>query len=290
MEASVRPREEAARVAPPARQDEGVLTCDLRALKIAQHDVEAGDRLVDRQHERKVDPLALTPARVQRLLIEHDGFSVREGIGGFLRSLHEILQRLAGVFGPREVIREDLVVLGEPVGIQLLDGLGDRAVQLFASVQKERVIGNLMGQRVLEHIGQFGKECLLVDQLDGLQIPQELLRSLTEVSDPVEEAAGELAPDDRGELQRLLGRIRKPVDPRHDDVLNRVGNDDLVETLCEDVTIVRAPNGPDLLQRLDDLLDKKGIALRLPDDEGPQILRKAVRSQDGVRHVHAVFG
>jgi hypothetical protein len=40
-------------------------------------------------------------------------------------------------------------------------------------------------------------------------------------------AARELAADDRGELERLLGRLVQPVDPRHDHVMDRVGNDDV---------------------------------------------------------------
>jgi hypothetical protein len=67
-------------------------------------------------------------------------------------------------------------------------------------------------------------------------------------------------------LQGFLWRFRQPIDPSHDDVLDRVGNQNLVEGLREDIAILDLSNGTDLLQRLDHFFDKKGVPLGLPKD------------------------
>ena len=272
-----------------AGDGERLRTGRLRPLEVAQDDVETRDRLVNRHGEGAINGPRLAPARLQRLLVERHRFAVREGVGRLLGGLHEVLQRLPGVFRLRKVIREHLILLGEALGIEFLDRPRDDAMQLLASLPQKRVVGDLMGQGMLEHVRELGEERLLVDQLDGLQIPQELLRALADVADPVKEAPGELAPDDRRELERLLGGVGEPVDARHDDVLNRVGDDDLVEAGAEHVAVIHAPNGAKLLQRLDDLLNKERIALRLPHDEGPQVLRQIARAERGVRHLYAVL-
>ena len=71
-----------------------------------------------------------------------------------------------------------------------------------------------MGEGVLEHVRELGEERLLVDQLEGLQIPQKVLRAVADIAHPVEEAPGELTPDYGRELQGLLRRVGQAVDAR----------------------------------------------------------------------------
>ncbi len=89
-------------------------------------------------------------------------------------------------------------------------------------VPSQNFIHHLVGESVLEHVCEFGKEALLVDQLDRLQVAQQLLGPTPSLCDPVQQATGELAPDDRRQLQGLLGRLFKSIDTRHDHIVDRV--------------------------------------------------------------------
>jgi hypothetical protein len=102
------------------------------------------------------------------------------------------------------VVGENLIMLGQPVRVELLDREADRPVQLPPALDQERVVGHVVGQRVLEHVGQLGKDALLIDQLDGLQLAEEFLRAAAHVRDPLEQPAGKFPSDDRRELERLL--------------------------------------------------------------------------------------
>ena len=73
----------------------------------------------------------------------------------------------------RKVMGEDFVVLAEPLGVEFLEGEADEAVQLLAPLHEERVVGHVMGEGVLEHIGQLREERLFVDQLDRLELSEK---------------------------------------------------------------------------------------------------------------------
>ena len=100
----------------------------------------------------------------------------------------------------------------------------------FRRSPQQRVVGHVLGQGVLEHVGQLGNALRLVDQLDGLELAQEPRRwalrrprggraSRRVNSRPITEASCSV----------LLGRLVQPVDAGHDHVLDRVGDDDVVE-------------------------------------------------------------
>ena len=61
-------------------------------------------------------------------------------------------------------------------------------------LHEHRVVGDVVGQRVLEHVGELGEERLLVDQLERLELAQEVFRSTADIGDPLEQATGELRP------------------------------------------------------------------------------------------------
>jgi len=101
-------------------------------------------------------------------LVEADGFAVREGSSGLVAGPEEVLEGPGLVLRLREVVGKDLVVLDEPVHVQLLDRQPDQPVELLPALDEERVVRHFVGERVLEHVGELGKQGLLVDELDGL--------------------------------------------------------------------------------------------------------------------------
>ena len=61
--------------------------------------------------------------------VRDDG-AVREAVGRLRRRALVVVERALPFLGATEVMRERLVELGEAVGVQLLDGEPDGAVQL----------------------------------------------------------------------------------------------------------------------------------------------------------------
>src|SRR5207245_5862526 len=96
-------------------------------------------------------------------------------------------------------------------------------------LHQERGVGDVVRQRVLEHVGELGIEVALEDQLERGQLAQKALGTLPHLREAVDEAARELATDDGRELKRSLGRFGETIDPRGDDVLDGSGNDNLAE-------------------------------------------------------------
>ena len=122
-------------------------------------------------------PLAQPPGGLERLAVEVERLAQPERPARLLGRLEQIVERPLPVLGEREVVGEHLVVLGKPVGVQLLDGEADQAVQLLAPLDEERGVGHVLGQRVLEHVGQLGVEAALVDQLERRELAQQRPRS-----------------------------------------------------------------------------------------------------------------
>ena len=54
-----------------------------------------------------------------------------------------------------EVVRERLVVLGDPVRVELFDRGADDAVQRPAPPAQQAVVGDFVRQGVLEHVGEL---------------------------------------------------------------------------------------------------------------------------------------
>jgi hypothetical protein len=154
-------------------------------------------------------------------------------------------------------------VLRDALGVQLLDGEPDQSVQLPPALDEERLVGHVMRQGVREHVRQLREQRFLPDQLDGGQLARRRVGLGAHLGEPSEQPARELAPDDRGHLERALRPVRETVDASGDDVLDRSGNVDLFDGGDEDEATVRLPHRSRLAKRSDDLLDKERIALSL---------------------------
>ena len=60
-------------------------------------------------------------------------------------------------------------VLGQPVGIEPLDGLHDPAMEGAPPVLEQTAIGHVVGQGMLEGVLEVGENAGLVEELRGLQ-------------------------------------------------------------------------------------------------------------------------
>ena len=91
-------------------------------------------------------------------------------------------------------------MLGEPVGVELLDGAADQTVKLAAPLDQQRAVCHVLGERVLEHVGELGVAPPFVDELEHGQLAQALLGAVANVSEAVDEPARELAAHHRSDL------------------------------------------------------------------------------------------
>ena len=77
----------------------------------------------------------------------------------------QVLDRLGGVVARTIVVGEIGVVVFQPLMVQRFDRLASTLVQQFAAFGKQRVVGDIVGQRVLEGVFDIARCRLLVDEL-----------------------------------------------------------------------------------------------------------------------------
>ncbi len=176
----------------------------------------ADHRILDRltHHRRDVERLAA---------VVHDrmiGVSVRRLVGG----ARVIMDRAPPVVALVEVVRECLVVLGQPVGVQFFDRHSDNAVQLPAPFLADTVIRDVVGEGVLEHVRQLGVHRLFVDQLESAQLFDLCVDVAAALGDPLQQAQRKLAADHRGDLYGAARLVGQPIDAGDEHVLDGVGD------------------------------------------------------------------
>ena len=177
-----------------------------------------------------------------------------------------------------------LVVLGDAVRVQLLDGQTDGAVQGLAALAQHALVGDVVRQRVLEHICQLRVQRLLVDQLQSAQLVDVDADPIAGLGDAGQQTQGELPPDHGGDLNGAARLLRQAIDARDQDVLNGVGHGDVAEVGDENDASVLTPQRAVLEEGLGQLLDEEGVSLRLAGDERAQLLGDLRRAQDRAGH------
>ena len=94
----------------------------------------------------------------------------------------QILDGLGLIGAARIMMRQIRKVIVQGRGIQELDGPSHILMQLLAALLEDRVVGDLLGQRVLEDIFDVRDRRLLVDELAKLEVGEETLEFLFRVS------------------------------------------------------------------------------------------------------------
>jgi hypothetical protein len=117
------------------------------------------------------------------------------------------------------VVRQQRRVRGERTGVGALVPLGDRPVQLPPLRPQHQAVGGLLGDDVLEQVGQVGLGGIQgrqVGRLQRHQVVQEDGGCLLHGVDVAQHAQGEHPPDHACHLQGELLGWREPVDPAGD--------------------------------------------------------------------------
>jgi hypothetical protein len=108
--------------------------------------------------------------------------------------------------------------------VQGFNGLGDLLVQSFAPLLEHCAVGDLLRERVLKNVLDFGKGGLFVEKLFVLKGSKEAIQFIFGLGDHLaKQTHRELATDDRKLLeQRFLFRS-EPVDTGSEDTLHGRG-------------------------------------------------------------------
>jgi len=140
---------------------------------------------------------------------------------------------------------------------------------------------------VFESVRELGRTTFSYNELDGLQLAKEVLGPFSGGREPIQEATAEVASDHGGHLESALRRFREAVDACHEDVLDGVGHQDLVDRPGQDIAVSGQPYGLRFLQGLHDLLDEERVSFGLSDDQRRQLLGQVRGCEHRLGHPHA---
>ena len=198
----------------------------------------------------------------------------------------EILDGLGLIAAARIVVRQIREVIVQGRGIEELDGAPHILMQLLAALLEDRVVGDLLRERVLEDILDVGDRRLLVDELAKLEVGEETLELLVRVSgDGPGETEDELPAEDGKSLQERLLVVAQPVDTRGEDGLHGRRNAQRRKRLDQLDRPLRSLQGAFVEQRLNRLLHEERGASGGLDDELLERQQAVGLSKHGRQHL-----
>ena len=204
----------------------------------------------------------------ERLLQVGEGLAVGRPRHGPEPRLAEIGDRLLPQLPAQGVVGQPLGLLGDALGREPLDGLGDAGVQGALPVVEQPLVRHLVRERVLERVLEVRKEPGLVEELRGLEVGELGAHlGLRRVGNGQEQREGHVLADDRGGLEQPLGLGRQAVDARGQDGLHGGGDRQVLDGPGEPVGAALAGQGRRLHQGPHALLEEEGIRFRPLDQE-----------------------
>ncbi len=193
-----------------------------------------------------------------------------------LQPVRQRARRLARL-GP--VLRDALGVGAS--GRAALQRQRDSLVILLARSLQQRLVRGILDQRVLDRVAAFrGVDEALADEL--LDPDGEHPRFVRE--DFAQQLERPVAPDRGAELHHLLGFGRHPVEPRHQQVLQRRGHHRVGQRPGELVGGVGLAQRPRIEEHPRHFLDVERIAVGLRDQQRHHLRRQRLVADDTADH------
>ena len=230
----------------------------------------------DAQHaERRIDEGALQlvvraaalgergVGKLPRLAVERDRVAIGGQGLGRVRRLEERRDRLAPIVAAREMVREQREPRRITAAALALEQRPDALVQLASLPQEQGLVRDFLDQALAETVLVGRENVLAVNDAASLET-LELARDVDALAgeDLGELRAAELAPEHRRDLGDALRLGAETVETRADQLLDRVGNADVVGGAGEADVVVAAQEVAVLDERAGDLLGEEGVALR----------------------------
>src|SRR6516225_4133721 len=97
-------------------------------------------------------------------------------------------------------------MLRQPIRIQPFHRGTGGCMYSLAAWCEEALVGDVLGQDILEHIDGFLCSCALKKKLQSLQLRQQRCEHTRAVPDDRQQSRGKLSSQDRSRLQQLLVR------------------------------------------------------------------------------------
>ncbi len=180
----------------------------------------------------------------------------------------------------RQLVQMIVQLCGEH-RLQLLSGA---LVQLLAALDQQRVVSDLLRQRVLEDVLGVADRRLLVDELGELQLAEYPVQIVVRLErHPSHQLERKFPPQHRQGLQQLLLLRRKPVDACGEHALHRGGDLHRAHRLGQLHRPVALQHAV-FEQRLHDLFHEERSALGSFDDQ--PLERKQIRAVAHQRREH----
>ena len=227
-------------------------------------------RLANRQGDG--DPIALrlgqqVQGEVARLLERRNGLGVRVECGRVVSAERQVVNGLRIELRARIVMRDQLGLSADDVGVAGFEKLRDLAVIVLARASQQRLVRSVLHQRVLEDVARTRPAPALVEQLGVDEAVEAVLQlALLQRPDRLQHLVREFAPEDRAELCDLADR-RESIEPRHQHVLQRRRDGHVRERPHERVAPFALLDEARVEHALRELLDVERHAVRLLGDE-----------------------
>jgi hypothetical protein len=229
--------------------------------------------------------------RPECLLEVGDGLAVGGPRHGAEPRLEERGDRLLPQLPAQGVMGQPLGLLGDALGRESLDGLGDVGVQGALPVVEQPAVRDVVGERVLERVLAVRKEPGLVEELRGLQVSQLGPHlGLRRVGNGQEQRHGHVLADDGSGLEQSLGLRRQAVDTRGQNGLNGGGDRQVLDGPGEPVGAALADEGRRLHQSPHTLLEEEGIRFSALDQQLLERAEGRVRAEERIEQLVSALG
>jgi hypothetical protein len=104
-------------------------------------------------------------------------------------------------------------LLGQAVSIEGLQGLDNAGMERSPPLLEEAAVGHLVGQGVLESVGQLGEKTRLIEELRRLEVSEAAMEvRLGALGNGLQQQPGPIRTNDRRCLEQALFVRRQPVD------------------------------------------------------------------------------
>ena len=249
-----------------------------REERVPKVDVEVDGQL------GRLPGLGETAEGPERLLQVGHGFAVGGPRHGPEPGLAEIGDRLLPQLPAQGMMGQPLGLLGDALGREPLEGLGDAGVEGALPVVEQPLVRHLVRERVLERVLEVRKEPGLVEELRGLEVRETASKPLLrKVGHRLEQGERHVRPDDGRGLEQALLVGGQAVDAGGQDRLHRRGHLDAGQGCHQAVGAALADQHVGLDQRADALLQEEGVPFRPLDQERQERTQGGVVPQEGVQ-------
>src|SRR6266851_2594772 len=228
-------------------------------------------------------------SRVHGACIMLYSLGVSKRVSSLVACERAVPHRPGPVLAAGEVISQLRMVFRQSLAIELLNRYPDCAMQLLAALQQQAVVSHVLDYGVLEDIGWFGDQALLVDDLQRLQFGKQPFELSGKACNPFEQPNQELPSDHRSKLHCALAVLAEAVEASHNYSLDGLGNSQFAKSLGHPIAAVLAGDEAQIEECLGHLFDEERHALGFLRKSGLEFLGEQFAAEEARRHLERLL-